>query len=79
VCIYVGVYVGVHLIRMQFIVQLQLLLYVKLNFVAFKVEKREQMTFTAEVWEMRIFDCPGILPWECGLLKENIYKQLKCV
>jgi hypothetical protein len=49
---------------MQFVVQLQLLLYVKLNFVAFKVEKREQMT-TAEVWEMRIFDCPGVLPWEC--------------
>jgi hypothetical protein len=48
---------------MQVIVQQQLLLYVKLNFVAFKVEKRRQMTFTAEVWEMRIFDCPGILPW----------------
>jgi hypothetical protein len=44
---------------MQFIVELQLLLYVKLNFVAFKVEKREQMTFIAEVWEMRIFDCRG--------------------
>jgi len=62
---YVGVYVGVHLIGMQFIVQLQLLLYVKLDFVAFKVEKREQMTFTAEVLEIRIFDCPGILPWVC--------------
>jgi hypothetical protein len=63
--LYVCIYADVHLIRMQFIVHLQLLLYVKLNFVTFKVEKRAQMTFTAEVREMRIFDCPGVLPWEC--------------
>ena len=42
---------------MQLSVRLQLLLYVKLNFVAFKAEKREQMTITAEVQEIWIFDC----------------------
>jgi hypothetical protein len=42
----------VNLIGMQLSVRLQLLLYVKLNFVAFKAEKREQMTITAEVQEI---------------------------
>jgi hypothetical protein len=31
----------------------------KLNFVAFKAEKREQMTIIAEVQEILIFDYPA--------------------
>lgn len=37
----VYIYICVYLIRIQFIVHLQLFLYVKLNLVAFKAEKRE--------------------------------------
>jgi hypothetical protein len=52
VYIYIYIYIGMHLIKMQLSVHLQLLHYIKLNSVAFKAEKREQMTITPEVQEI---------------------------